>query len=87
MQFQNQEIEERINHKCSDSFGKQDFTVQDIEYLHSVPSFRDEMLCWFGTSMSDGCWTPQTVKVMMRLATAYNQYIPFNDKWVENFNE
>ncbi len=46
-----------------------DFTEEEKQYLLNNENYRKDMLFWFESNNSDGCWTKATVEFMNKLYT------------------
>ncbi|KAB8333582.1 hypothetical protein SD80_012355 [Scytonema tolypothrichoides VB-61278] len=60
----NSRIEERIFSACNSSVSAREFTDEEKRYILEHQKFREDMLRWFESNSSDGCWTEEAVNFM-----------------------
>jgi hypothetical protein len=60
----NLELESQIFSACGCPIERRDFTNEEIRYILMHHSLQDDLLFWFESTLSDGCWTEEAVRFM-----------------------
>jgi len=58
------DLENKIYAACNCPLSRRNFTESEILYILNNESFRENLLSWFESTLSDGCWTEQAVRFM-----------------------